>query len=194
MFSRWPQRRTSWTRCTRWSRATPSSPPPPSTWPTTRLPPPLPPPWFARSRQTGDVFKCVNLELKTLQWTLIYEMLQNQVRLYKMLTSAGGILALLQDNPHVRDGASSNDEIRLKVGAFLVLTVSVSRDGFGIWEHTWSVLGLNRGRGQFLNLNKLQILRQRRRNTINTAPTTLSALQVASQSTILRHLWLADSH
>jgi hypothetical protein len=45
-------------------------------------------------------------------------MLQNQVRLYKMLTSAGGILALLQDSPHVRDGASSNDEIRLKVGAF----------------------------------------------------------------------------
>jgi hypothetical protein len=42
-------------------------------------------------------------------------MLQN----YKMLTSAGGILALLQDSPHVRDGASSNDEIRLKVGAFL---------------------------------------------------------------------------
>jgi hypothetical protein len=54
-------------------------------------------------------------------------MLQN----YKMLTSAGGILALLQDSPHVRDGASSNDEIRLKVGAFLVLKGAVSRDGFG---------------------------------------------------------------
>ena len=32
-----------------------------------------------------------------------------------MLTSAGGILALLQDSPHVRDGASTNEEIRLKV-------------------------------------------------------------------------------
>jgi hypothetical protein len=52
---------------------------------------------------------------------LICEILQKQVRLYKMLTSAGGILALLQDSPHVRDGASSNDEIRLKVGAFWYL-------------------------------------------------------------------------
>lgn len=32
-----------------------------------------------------------------------------------MLTSAGGILALLQDSPHVRDGVSTNEEIRLKV-------------------------------------------------------------------------------
>jgi hypothetical protein len=32
----------------------------------------------------------------------------------KMLTSAGGILALLQDSPHV-DETSSNEEIRLKV-------------------------------------------------------------------------------
>jgi len=32
-----------------------------------------------------------------------------------MLTSAGGILALLQDNPDVKPGVSSEDEIRLKV-------------------------------------------------------------------------------
>ena len=32
-----------------------------------------------------------------------------------MLTSAGGILALLQDNPDVKQGVSSEDEIRLKV-------------------------------------------------------------------------------
>ncbi len=72
MFPRWPQRRISWTRSTRWSRATPSSLPLPSTWPTTRLPPLPSPSMFARSRQTGDVFKCLNLELKTLQWTLWY--------------------------------------------------------------------------------------------------------------------------
>jgi hypothetical protein len=86
---------------------------------------------------------------------LICEILQNQVRIYKMLTSAGGILALLQDSPHVRDGASSNDEIRLKVGDFLVLKGIVSRDGFGFLDHAWSVLGLNRGRGQFFSLKKL---------------------------------------
>ena len=32
-----------------------------------------------------------------------------------MLTSAGGILALLQDNPDVKQGSSSDEEIRLKV-------------------------------------------------------------------------------
>ena len=32
-----------------------------------------------------------------------------------MLTSAGGILALLQDNPDVKPGVSSEDDIRLKV-------------------------------------------------------------------------------
>ncbi len=29
---------------------------------------------------------------------------------------------------------------------------TVSRDGFGFWWHAWSAQGLNRGRGQFLNL------------------------------------------
>jgi hypothetical protein len=57
---------------------------------------------------------------------LLCEMLQNQGTLYKMLTSAGGILALLQDSPHVRDGASTNDEIRLKVGAFCTLLNLIS--------------------------------------------------------------------
>jgi hypothetical protein len=28
---------------------------------------------------------------------------------------------------------------------------TVSQDGFGFWWHAWPVLGLNRGRGQFLN-------------------------------------------
>ena len=32
-----------------------------------------------------------------------------------MLTSAGGILALLQDNPDVKQGVSTDDQIRLKV-------------------------------------------------------------------------------
>ena len=32
-----------------------------------------------------------------------------------MLTSAGGILALLQDNPDVKQGVSSDEEIKLKV-------------------------------------------------------------------------------
>ena len=32
-----------------------------------------------------------------------------------MLTSAGGILALLQDNPDVKQGVSSDEDIRLKV-------------------------------------------------------------------------------
>ena len=32
-----------------------------------------------------------------------------------MLTSAGGILALLQDNPNVKQGSSSDQEIKLKV-------------------------------------------------------------------------------
>ena len=32
-----------------------------------------------------------------------------------MLTSAGGILALLQDNPDVKQGTSSDQEIKLKV-------------------------------------------------------------------------------
>ena len=32
-----------------------------------------------------------------------------------MLTSAGGILALLQDNPNVKQGSSSHQDIMLKV-------------------------------------------------------------------------------
>ena len=32
-----------------------------------------------------------------------------------MLTSAGGIIALLQDHPDVKQGVSTEDEIRLKV-------------------------------------------------------------------------------
>ena len=32
-----------------------------------------------------------------------------------MLTSAGGIIALLQDNPDVKQGVSSDEDIRLKV-------------------------------------------------------------------------------
>ena len=32
-----------------------------------------------------------------------------------MLTSAGGILALLQDNPDVKQGVSSDEDIKLKV-------------------------------------------------------------------------------
>ena len=32
-----------------------------------------------------------------------------------MLTSAGGILALLQDNPNVKQGSSSKQDIMLKV-------------------------------------------------------------------------------
>ena len=32
-----------------------------------------------------------------------------------MLTSAGGIIALLQDNPDVKQGVSSEEDIRLKV-------------------------------------------------------------------------------
>ncbi len=126
---------------------------------------------------------------------------------------------------------------------------TVSRDGFGFWGHACSVLGLNRGRGQFLSflgppmifeqkkgnflrlmrvcvgfimlaactvlnpgLNPgflasywsagsghffryrpllpigwriVQILRQRRRKTTNTAPTTLTAIQASSQSTLI---------
>jgi hypothetical protein len=52
-----------------------------------------------------------------------------------MLTSAGGILALLQDSPHVRDGTSSNEEIRLKVGipeqfaASYICRISLKQDG-----------------------------------------------------------------
>jgi hypothetical protein len=34
----------------------------------------------------------------------------------------------------------------------------------------------------------VQILRQRRRKTTNTAPTTLSAIQTASQSTLINEL------
>ena len=34
-----------------------------------------------------------------------------------MLTSAGGILALLQDNPQVKDGSKTED-VQLKVGSF----------------------------------------------------------------------------
>ena len=49
---------------------------------------------------------------------LYYGELQTAVKKRKkMLTSAGGILALLQDSPHVRDGASTNEEIRLKVSS-----------------------------------------------------------------------------
>ncbi len=33
----------------------------------------------------------------------------------------------------------------------LTVKGTVSRDDFGFWEHAWSVLGPNRGRGQFLN-------------------------------------------
>ncbi len=50
----------------------------------------------------------------------------------------------------------------------LQLKGTVSRDGFGFWWHEW-----------------LQILRQRLRNTSNTAPTTLRAIQAANLSTFI---------
>ena len=37
-----------------------------------------------------------------------------------MLTSAGGILALLQDNPQVKDGSKAED-VQLKVGSLICM-------------------------------------------------------------------------
>ncbi len=126
---------------------------------------------------------------------------------------------------------------------FCLIKGTVSRDRFGFRWHVWLVQGLNRGRGQFLNLyldkwfynskcvflavnaslrwlnnvvgvylvqvswlligqqglldffryrpllpigwRNVEILRQRRRKTTNTAPTTLSAIQAASQYTFV---------
>ncbi len=64
----------------------------------------------------------------------------------------------------------------------------VSRDGFGFWWHARFVLGQNRGRGQFLSALASHWLEdcQRRRKTANTAPSSLSAIQSASQSTFVK--------
>ena len=40
---------------------------------------------------------------------------QKEPQILTMLTSAGGILALLQDNPDVKQGVSSDEDIKLKV-------------------------------------------------------------------------------
>ena len=40
---------------------------------------------------------------------------QKEPQIFIMLTSAGGILALLQDNPDVKQGISSDEDIKLKV-------------------------------------------------------------------------------
>ena len=40
---------------------------------------------------------------------------ENNQEITIMLTSAGGIIALLQDHPDVKQGVSTEDEIRLKV-------------------------------------------------------------------------------
>ena len=43
------------------------------------------------------------------------DFISERTQIFIMLTSAGGILALLQDNPDVKQGVSTDEDIKLKV-------------------------------------------------------------------------------
>ncbi len=44
------------------------------------------------------------------------------------------------------------------ISPFFRFKGTVSRDGFSFWWHVWLLLGLNRGRGQFLNILAPQMI------------------------------------
>ncbi len=81
--------------------------------------------------------------------------------------------------------------MRIWVGLIMFLACTlllIGQQGMGYFFRYWPLLPIGWG--------NVEILRQRRRITTNTAPTTLSAIQAASQSTFIKytiilHVWLA---